>query len=392
MIQRNLAPLVLDALGRWPVVTITGPRQSGKTTLCRMAFPDHKYVSLEAPHVREAALLDPIGFLNELGDRAVIDEVQRAPDLLSYIQVAVDENRQMGQYVLTGSAHFALLSTITQSLAGRTAVFKLFPCSLDELRRFPESPEELDQVLFMGGYPALYDRGTPQTEWFGGYISTFVERDLRQLLRVGDLVAFQRFMSLCAGRTGQLLNLSDLGRDAGVSYQTVKSWLSVLETGFLSHRLMPWFRNLAKRQVRAPKLHFLDSGLLCALLEIQSPEQLRHHPLRGSIFESWVVSEIRKSLAHRGTSLSLYFFGEHGKTEVDVVTEQANRVSAIEIKSGQTINRDFFRGLDRLGEQVARQISGYEYERYLIYGGDGAYRRQDTEVIPWSGVATREWT
>jgi predicted AAA+ superfamily ATPase len=357
-----------------------------------MVYPKHEYVSLEALHLREEAIADPIGFLKRLGDRAIIDEVQRAPDLLSYIQVAVDENRLMGQYVLTGSANFALLSTISQSLAGRTAVFHLYPCTLDELRRFPESPEELDEAVFMGGYPALFDRGMPCFEWFEAYISTFVERDLRQFLNVGNLVAFQQFMSLCAGRSGQLVNFSDLGRDVGVAYQTIKSWLSVLETGFLTFRLLPWFRNLAKRQVRAPKLHFYDSGLVCALLGIQSPDQLRNHPLRGSIFEGWVVSEIRKSLSHRGFATPLYFYGEHQKAEVDLVMEQANRISAIEIKAGQTINRDFFRGLDSLGEKVERHCKGYEFERFLIYGGDKGYRRQSTLILPWTDVAKTRWS
>jgi len=391
MIRRNLAQLVTAAARRWPVITITGPRQSGKTTLCRMVFPEHDYVSLESPDVRESAREDPRGFLRGLGDRAILDEVQRAPDLLSYIQVAVDENRRMGQYVLTGSTRFALMDTISQSLTGRTAVFHLLPCSLDELQRFPEPPEDLDQAVFLGGFPALFDRGAPPSEWFGAYLATYVERDIRQVLRVGDLAAFQVFVRMCAGRSGQLVNFSDLGRDVGVSYQTVKSWLSVLETGFLTYRLRPWTRNLAKREVRTPKLYFYDSGLVCALLGIRSPEQLRFHPLRGGIFEGWVVSEIRKSLFHRGIDMPLYFYGEHRKTEVDLILERENRISAVEIKAGQTVNPDFFRGLDLLEEKLGPRYEGYDFERYIVYGGDRRHRRQNTRILPWSDVAGKRW-
>lgn len=286
MIQRNLEPVLKRQAQQFPIVTVTGPRQSGKTTLCRAAFPDKPYVSLEPPDVRQFALDDPRGFLARYPTGAVIDEVQRAPALLSYLQADVDEHREPGRYILTGSANLNLLHSVSQSLAGRTALLTLLPLTLDEVRRFDVNPQDLDDTLWRGCSPAVFDRRLDPHDWYPSYVATYIERDVRSLLNVGDLGAFQRFVGLCAGRTSQLLNLSSLGADTGVRHATAGAWLSVLEASYLAWRLQPLHANVTSRLVKTPKLHMVDSGLVCYLIGIRTAEQLRQHPLRGFIFES----------------------------------------------------------------------------------------------------------
>ncbi|MDE3032670.1 MAG: ATP-binding protein, partial [Acidobacteriota bacterium] len=270
MIQRNLLPVLLRSAELYPVVTLTGPRQAGKTTLCQQAFPDKPYASLEPLETRAFAQEDPRGFLAQFPSGAILDEVQQAPDLLSYLQVHVDRNPAPGQFILTGSQHLGLSQAISQSLAGRTAVLHLLPPSLEELRRFPNPPDSLFDTLFAGAYPRIHDRSIPPSRWLSDYLATYVQRDVRQVLNVGDLVTFTTFLRLCAGSTAQELNLSRLATDAGISQPTARAWLSVLETSFLGFRLPPWHTNLRKRRVKAPKFHFFDSGLACHLLGIQS--------------------------------------------------------------------------------------------------------------------------
>jgi len=343
MIPRNLAGPLRDLAKRYPVVTVTGPRQSGKTTLCRATFPDTAYVSLEPLDEREFARTDPRGFLRLYADGAVIDEVQHVPGLLSYLQAEVDERPMPGRFILTGSQHFGLSAAVSQSLAGRTGVLYLLPLSLDELRRFPSPPTGLFATLWSGGYPRIFDQGLPPDRWLADYTTTYVQRDVREVLNVGDLQAFTTFLQLCAGRTAQEVNLSSLGADAGVSHNTAKSWLSVLEASFICFRVPAWHRNLGKRLRKAAKLHFVDSGLACRLLGIRTAEQLIHHPLRGAIFESWVASEAYKARAHRGLDPSLFHLREDRGAEIDLVVEAADEFLLVEAKSGATVVPDAHR-------------------------------------------------
>lgn len=390
-IERDLRRRLERAARRFPVVTVTGPRQSGKTTLCRMAFPNRPYVSLEAPDVRSYATRDPRSFLAEYRDGAVFDEVQRAPDLLSYLQVEVDRDPVPGRFVLTGSANLTLLGSLSQSLAGRTALLELLPLSFGELRRFPEAPSDLAETLVRGAYPAPFDRSIPAGEWYAAYVGTYVERDVRQVLNVGNLAAFQAFLGQVAGRTAQLLNLSGLAADVGISHATAGAWVSVLETCYLAHRLAAFSRNVRKRLVRAPKLHLLDSGLACYLLGIRDAAQLRHHPLAGPIFESWVVSELLKLRAHRGASWIPSHFRDRKGNEVDLVLERGDGWTAIEVKLGRTVAEDFFRGLDAFAAVAGPARGAGRTEKVVVYGGDATQRRERGTVLPWSRLEAHRW-
>jgi hypothetical protein len=391
MIVRTLQARIVDLARRHPVVTLTGPRQSGKTTLCRMAFPKKAYVSLEAPDVRRYAREDPRGFLAEHARGAVFDEVQHVPDLLSYLQGEVDDRPTPGRFILTGSRHFGLLNSIGQSLAGRTALVNLFPLGLDELRRFPRAPDDLLDVLWRGAYPPIHHRRVPADEWLGGYVQTYLERDVRQVLNVGDLAAFQTFLGLCAGRTAQLLNLSSLGADCGISHNTARAWMSVLETSFIVHRLAPFHTSRTTRLVKTPKLHFFDSGLVCHLLGIRSPGELQRHPLRGAIFESWVVSEIVKARAHRGVPPSLCFYRDRKGNEVDAVLEVGHTRIAVEVKSGATLAADVWGPVERMAAALGAGPGGAEVERVVVYGGVRAERRRAGRVLPWAEVDRFDW-
>ncbi len=393
MIPRRIQPVLLDLARSFPVVTVTGPRQSGKTTLCRMAFPDKAYVSLEDPDQRRYARDDPRGFLAELSTGAVLDEVQRAPELPSYLQGLVDDDPTPGRFILTGSQDLGLRSQVSQSLAGRTALLTLLPLDLEE-RSALAPAGDLWQALWEGGYPAIHDRGIPASRWLGAYVDTYVERDVRQLLAVGDLVAFQSFVELAATQTATLVNLSGLGGGVGVSHNTARSWLSVLEASYLVHRLTPLHRNLGKRIVKAPKLHFVDSGLACWLLGIRSPDALRRHPLRGSVMESWVVSEVRKAFLNRGLSPRLHHWRNHRGQEVDLVIDRGADLAALEVKSGATLHTSFFADLDRF-EAIAREAVPRPTEgvaRVLVYGGDQAQRRTTAHVVPWREIQGHDWT
>jgi len=356
-----------------------------------MAFPSKAHVSLEDPELRDYARQDPRGFLDDYPDGAVIDEVQRVPELLSSVQIIVDEAKSMGQFILTGSANLALLDSVSQSLAGRTALATLLPMSYKELRAFPNAPGSLFDTLFQGSYPAIYDRGIEPRDWYSSYVGTYVERDVRQILNVGDLNAFQQFLRLCAGRTGQLLNLSSLGSDAGVVHGTIRAWISILETSYLVHRLPPFFRNVRKRLVKTPKLHFLDSGMLCYLLGIQNSKQLVTHPLRGVIFESWVVAEIIKSLAHRGLGTDLCFYRDRKGEEVDILIPQGDLLMAVEVKSSKTIAEDFFAHLERFENWALAEAGISSVKRVLVYGGDRRQQRRQGLVLPWSAVSMFDW-
>ena len=382
MIKRKIEARLRSLLRGFPVVTLTGPRQSGKTTLARVVFADRPYVSLEEPDTRHLATDDPRGFLARFPNGAVLDEVQRTPELLSYLQTRVDADGRMGLFLLTGSQQFGLLSGVTQSLAGRTAFIELLPFSIHELEQAGIRPVSLDQMLLTGGYPPLYDRGLPPRDWLAAYVMAYVERDVRQLLKVQDLETFQRFVRLCAGRSGQILQLTALATDCGVTHNTAKAWISVLEASYIAFQLRPHHVNFNKRLIKAPKLYFYDTGLLCWLLGIQEPEQLSTHPLRGSIFETLVVSELVKGYFNRGERAPLYFWRDSNGNEVDVIADTGGRLRPIEIKSGQTLNRDFFTGLERW-----LSLAGSEAESpVLVYGGGEELAHRTVRILPWHRI------
>jgi predicted AAA+ superfamily ATPase len=392
MVPRTLRRTLVRLARRFPIVTVTGPRQSGKTTLCRMAFPRKAYVSLEAPDVRAYATADPRGFLATYASGAILDEIQRVPDLLSYLQGEVDARPTAGRFILTGSANLALLHGVSQSLAGRTAMLTLLPLGHDEMLRFPDPPDDLFDVLWHGGYPAIFDTRPAPGDWLGSYVATYVERDVRQVLNVTDLLAFQNFLRLCAGRTAQLLNLSALAADAGITHNTARAWLSVLEASYVAFRLPALHTNVRKRLVKAPKLHFYDTGLLCYLLGILHPDQLRSHPLRGAVFETWVVSEIIKARLHRGLPASLSYYRDRAGGEIDAVLEQGDAVVAVEAKSGQTVAADFFPPLARFADSIGtRPPSGGPVVTIVAYGGDRNETRGACRVIPWNRLGDFDW-
>jgi predicted AAA+ superfamily ATPase len=391
MIPRVLQAKLLALARKFPVVTVTGPRQSGKTTLCRAAFPKKAYVSLEAPDVRTYAVEDPRGFLAQYRHGAVLDEVQRVPQLLSYLQTEVDARPGRGRFILTGSAHLALLESVSQSLAGRTALLNLLPLSLDEIRLFPAKSDDLSEVLWRGSYPAVFDRKLSPQDWYASYVGTYLERDVRLILNIGDLAAFQTFLRLCAGRTANLLNLSALGADCGVTHNTVKSWISVLEASFVAYRLAPFHSTLSKRLVKAPKLHFYDSGLVCYFLGIRNPAQLRDHPLRGAIFETWVASEILKARVHRGLPPGLTYFRDRKGMEVDLILEPDGDCVAVETKSGQTVAGDFFGSLEAFSRLHGTGRAGRPIRQVVVYGGNEKQQRSSALVLPWSMVDRFDW-
>jgi len=367
----------------YPVIAVTGPRQSGKTTLVRRVFGNKPYVSLETPDQRQFAQEDPRRFLARYPDGAVLDEAQRCPELFSYLQSVVDEDGRSGLFILTGSQQLGLMAGISQSLAGRVALVPLLPFSLAELQAAGRAPETVDQLLTSGLYPPVHDRDLDPAVWYGNYVNTYLERDVRALLNVRDLGTFQRFLGLCAGRTGQLVNASALANQCGITHNTAKAWLSVLEAGYLVHLLKPHYRNFNRRLVKTPKLYFLDAGLAASLLGIQDPHMMAMHPLRGALFETWVVGELLKSRFHRGKPSNLFFWRDRSGNEVDLILELGPELVPIEIKSGETVTRDYFKGLDRW-----EALSGDARARkWVVYGGSGRQARGQTEVLPWTDLS-----
>lgn len=366
----------------FPVIAVTGPRQSGKTTLARATFPDKAYLSLEDPDTRLLAESDPRGLLSRFPNGAILDEVQRAPELFSYLQTSVDTDARPGKYVLTGSQQFGLLSGITQSLAGRVGMVQLLPFSLGELQAEDRLPADLDELIFRGLYPPLYDRDITPGDWCAGYINTYVERDVRQLIAVRDLSAFQRFLRMCAARTGQLLNLSSLAADCGITHNTAAAWLSVLEASYIVFLLRPHFRNYNKRLVKSTKLYFCDTGLAAWLLGVRDPRQLAFHAQRGALFENLVMTEFLKARLNRGLPPDIYFWRDSRGLEVDLLLENGEELRPVEIKAGQTIASDFFDSLKKWGELSGRG----DKPAWLVYGGDREMRNGMVTIIPWRGL------
>ncbi len=383
ILPRQLEPTLKRFAQSFPVVTLTGPRQSGKTTLVRAMYPDKPYVSLEDPSERLFAEDDPKGFLARFKQGAIFDEAQRWPDLFSWLQGMVDADRQPGRFILTGSQQFGLLSGVSQSLAGRAGITRLLPLAATEIPGLAETP--LNTMLLKGAYPALYTQAIHPQDWFASYIATYVERDVRQLVNVQDLTVFQRFLRLCAGRTGNLLNLNALAGEAGVSQVTAQAWMSVLESSDLVYLLPPYHKNFGKRLVKSPKLYFLDTGLVCWLLGIRSEEVLALHPLRGAIFETWVVSEALKARYNAGKAADLFFWRDNNGLEADLVFEHNGKLQPVEIKSGQTITKDYIRA----GQKAGKFAGDEALMPWLVHGGDDNYQRSAVDVISWQQFASR---
>jgi predicted AAA+ superfamily ATPase len=385
MIRREIEDTVRRYASEYPVVTITGPRQSGKTTLCKMVFPEMPYASLEDPEEREFALRDPRGFLGRFPDGAVLDEIQRVPDLLSYIQGIVDERQRAGHFIVTGSQNFELLQTVSQSLAGRTAIARLLPFSLAEIRKLRPAPLSMDEAIYTGSYPRIFDRNLDPREALAFYFATYVERDLRQLINVRDLSGFETFMKLCAARCGQLVNLSSLGNDCGVAHNTIKHWLSILEASYIIKLLPPYYRNLGKRLVKTPKIYFVDTGLASYLLGIQKTDHVSAHHLRGALFENLVLSELLKNRFNRGKTDNLYFLRDRKGKEVDILLDYGPSLDLVEVKAGQTLSTSFFAGIE-----YYRRIYREARNCLLIYGGEKSHVQQDVKIIPWKGLPDLE--
>lgn len=394
MIERTLAAKLRSLAGAFPVISMTGPRQSGKTTLSKMVFSKHPYISLEDPDERDFALADPKGFLRRFPKGAILDEIQRAPAIFSYLQGIVDADPAPGRFILTGSRQFDLMHAVSQTLAGRTAVVQLLPFSISELSgRKPVDPfridapagstkrpsESLETFLLQGLYPRIYDKKLDARDWLSAYYQTYVERDVREIINIGNLEAFQRFVRLCAGRAGQLLNLSSLAADGGISHTTARQWISVLQAGFIVHLLPPHFENFSKRLIKSPKLYFLDPGLLCYLLRIQKAEEILTHPMKGAIFESFVVSELYKAFVHQGETPALYYWRDRTGHEVDVVIDTGKKLIPVEIKAGETVADSFFEGL-RYYRSLGKSRVG---NGVLVYAGEKSYVRNGVTVRTW---------
>jgi len=364
-IKRKIESELLELASRYPVVMITGPRQAGKTSLVRKTFPEKPYFSIENPDVREKITADPRAFFSANPDGAIIDEFQRYPDILSYMQGIVDEKRQKGQFILTGSNNVTMLSHVTQSLAGRVAILKLLPFTINEVSNVARD-FNADDYLLNGFYPGIYSEGLDPVKAYRNYYETYVERDIRQLLQIKDLVYFQRFVKLCAGRVGQLFNASSLANEVGVSSVTIHSWLSALEATFIVFMVQPWSANISKRMVKTPKLYFYDVGLASYLLGIENVTHVATHPLRGALFENMVTLELLKKRFNAGLDSNLYFYRDNHGNEVDVLQESGYQLNLFEIKSGQTFTSHFLKGLDYLRKLLPDRISSSN----LIYAGD----------------------
>jgi uncharacterized protein len=373
---RTITHHLKSILGQFPILSLTGPRQSGKTTLLRNEFPDYRYFNLERMDQREMVLTDPVGFLNATGPKVIFDEAQHTPSLFSYIQAVSDERNTPGQYILSGSQSFLMNERISQSLAGRVHISHLFPFDIVELQ---ESAVDVNKAICNGFYPRLLDTGISPTDFYPSYIQTYIERDVRTLKAIENLNAFTRFLGLCAGRIGQVLNLTSLANDAGIAVNTAKAWLSLLESSFIIFQLQPFYNNFSKRLIKSPKIYFYDTGVACSLLKINHPEMIRTHYLYGALFENLVIAEIAKYQHHQGKHPSLYYWRESNGTEIDCIIEKGNNeLLAIEIKAGETFNTDYIKSLLKF------PTGQYNIEKKLIYSGDHSTQLSGIQLIGWN--------
>ena len=381
MFKRTLTTKIISLAEKFQVITLTGPRQSGKTTLVKAAFPTLPYVSLEEPDVRQIALTDPRGFLVNYPTGAILDEVQHTPELFSYIQSLVDGDPEI-QFILTGSANFLLMEKISQTLAGRTAILHLLPFSMAELTPNIPAFERYESLIFKGQYPRIYDRDLDPTDFYPSYIQTYVEKDVRLMKNIGDINAFIRFIQLCAGRAGQLLNYASLASDAGISPNTAKAWLSILESSYIVYRLQPCHRNFNKRLVKSPKLYFYDTGVACSLLGIRDEDQVALHYMKGALFENLIINEFIKTNIHLGRRSQTYFWQDSQGKEIDCLLVAGEESLPIEIKSGRTMNNSYFanlkywRGLAKMPEDWG----------YVVYGGEKTLETSIGALVSWQDL------
>jgi predicted AAA+ superfamily ATPase len=381
MIPREIAPTIIKLRKQFPIVSLTGPRQSGKTTILRSIYDDLPYVNLEEIDMRNSALNDPRGFLNNFPKGAILDEVQRTPDLFSYIQGIVDANKE-AHFVLSGSSNFLLLQSISQSLAGRAAILKLLPFGMSELGGEVIDACSYEQLIYKGLYPALYDREIDPAHFYPSYVSTYIERDVRQIKNIDDLNRFSGFLQLCAGRVGQVLNITSLAVDAGISPNTAKSWLSILEASYIIHFLQPYYKNFNKRIIKSPKLYFYDTGLACSLVGIDSTEQVKTYHSKGALFENLIITELLKDSLHKGVNPRFYFWQNKTKQEIDLIIDQPSGPLPFEIKSGMTMNDSYFSNL-KYWQKVTEDVSGV---MNVIYGGDTNLKTEPGRFISWRNV------
>ena len=383
MIPRNITPYIERLTAKFPVLAITGPRQSGKTTLLKHLFKEYQYVSLENPESRAFAQEDPKGFLETYPEKVIFDEVQRVPDLFSYLQGVVDEANIEGQFILSGSQNFLLLEKITQSLAGRVALFKLLPFSFEELKKENLLAQDWSVAAYKGLYPRIYDKDISPTDFYPNYIETYVERDVRNLINIKDLTLFRNFVKLCAGRIGQLLNVSSLANDCGISQPTAQAWLSILESSYIIFTLPPYYKNFNKRVIKSPKLYFYDTGLAASQLGITTAGQIDTHYLKGGLFENMIMAELLKQNFNQGIQADFYFWRDSNGNELDCLVERAGQLEIIEMKAGKTINTDYFKGLNYFKEVAGELIS----QSYLVYGGDQNQKRTEGLVRSWDNFS-----
>jgi uncharacterized protein len=376
MITRAISEELARSAAEYPVVTILGPRQSGKTTLARMTFPDKPYFSLEDPDVRMAAETDPRGFLGQIENGAILDEVQRLPTLLSYVQGMVDQDRRRGRFILTGSHQPQLHEAISQSLAGRTAMLTLWPFSLPELRHYGPMRNPFD-LIYRGCFPRLYEEGLAARRFFNSYLQTYVERDVRALIQLRDLSQFQKFLTLLAGRVGQVVNLASLGNDVGASGTTIRNWLSVLKASYVVFELPPFFENVQKRVIKSPKIFFTDVGLAAFLLGIHTEEQASRDPLRGNLYENFIMSDILKGALNKGIRPEVYFFRDSHGNEVDLLIREKGGITPVEIKSASTFTADFLKGLERFQAlEIKRGTTGA-----VLYNGERRFTVREVRIF-----------
>jgi len=382
-IERRITRLIQSQQEKFPVLAVTGPRQSGKTTLLRELFNDYGYVTLESPNVRAFAMEDPVGFLDQHSEKVILDEVQRVPELFSYIQGRVDEQRMMGQYILSGSQNFQLLNSITQTLAGRVALFKLLPLDFSELKSSNLLETSYSSAIVKGGYPAIFDRDIDPYVFYSNYVQTYIEKDVTALLQIKDLKAFRTFLGLCAGRAGQLLNISAMANECNIAPNTAKAWLSILESSYIVFLVQPYHQNFNKRLVKSPKLYFYDTGLLCYLLGIRTAQAVEDNRLKGNIFENMILSEYQKRNHHLYLHEDIHFWQDSNGLEVDLLTKKSDGFNVYEIKATKTITSSLFKNMDRF-EEISSPAS---ITKTLVYGGEENEKRSKYTIISWKNIA-----
>ncbi len=382
MINRELHLKIIELSKKFPFVLITGPRQSGKSTLVKIAFSDYKYISFSDLDIRTFAKEDPRGFIATYPDKVIIDEVQKEPSILSYLQTHTDNENKEGMYILTGSQNITLMSSVDESLAGRVGILKLLPFSHSEMRNAGVDRKTVDEQIFYGCYPRIYDKDIHPTDYYPNYIRTYVERDIRNIKQIGDLSLFVKFVKLCAGRIGQILNKASLANECGISEPTVQSWLSILEQCYIIHLLKPDHKNFSKRLVKSPKLYFYDTGLACSLLEISSSSQIVTHYLRGELFENMIINELIKSEFNKGKEGDFTFWRDSNGNEVDLLHNIGNDTFAYEIKSGATFNKNYFKGLNYWSKLSAADSE----HKTVVYGGNISLNTTEGKTVKWNDI------